>query len=116
MQKKPVKTEKKTYPRLQSKVVKRWKEKYLQLGVDISYCRFGHPTWQMKSSNARFVVYQCCIEIGDITKLEENMERFKKEYPDLLRADIDRMLEAYPDDRRIKEDSRMYLRLFGKRK
>ena len=54
MVKKKKTTEKTNPPRLQSKVVKRWKEKYLAQGVEISYCRFDKPTWIMKSSNTRF--------------------------------------------------------------
>ncbi len=116
MEKVKKKTEKTNPPRLQSKVVKRWKEKYLAQGVEISYCRFDRPTWIMKSSNARFVTYNSAVEISDITKFEENMELFRKEYPALLGADIERMLKAYPDDRKIKEDNRMYLRVFGRKK
>lgn len=108
-------TEKTNPPRLQSKVVKRWKEKYLAQGVEISYCRFDKPTWIMKSSNTRFGMYNSAIEISDITNLEKNIALFRKEYPALLGADIERMLKAYPDDRKIKEDNRMYLRVFGRK-
>ena len=104
MVKKKKTTEKTNPPRLQSKAVERWKEKYLAQGVEISYCRFDKPTWIMKSSNARFVMYNSAIEISDITNLEENIALFRKEYPALLGADIERMLKAYPDDRKIKED------------
>jgi len=40
---------------------------------------------------------------------------FKKEYPAVLKAELDAMLNAYPDDRRFKEDMRMFQRLFGKK-
>ena len=49
-------------------------------------------------------MYNSAIEISDITNLEENIALFRKEYPALLGADIERMLKAYPDDRKIKED------------
>lgn len=115
MVKKKKMAEKTNPPRLQSKVVKRWKEKYLAQGVEISYCRFDKPTWIMKSSNTRFGMYNSAIEISDITNLEKNIALFRKEYPALLGADIERMLKAYPDDRKIKEDNRMYLRVFGRK-
>ena len=35
----------------------------------------------MRSSNSRFVTYQCAVPIKDITELETNVELFKKEYP-----------------------------------
>ncbi len=99
--------------RIQSKVVKVWKEKYRLNGIEISYNRFGVPTWEMRSSNSRFASYQCAIPISDITALDENVELFKKDYSALLRAEIAKLTEAYPDDRRIKEDSRMFQRVFG---
>ena len=51
----------------------------------------------------------------DITELEKNVELFKKEYPAILKVELDTMINAYPDDRRFKEDLRMYQRLFGKK-
>lgn len=106
---------KKNYPRIQSKVVKQWKEKYRLNGIEISYNRFGTPTWEMRSSNSRFITYQGAIPIKDITELEKNVELFKKEYPGVLKSELDAMINAYPDDRRFKEDLRMYQRLFGKK-
>ena len=98
---------KKTYPRIQSKIVKKWKEEYRHNGIEISYNRFGTPTWEMRSTNSRFVTYQGAIPIKDITELEKNVELFKKEYPGVLKAELDAMIKAYPDDRRFKEDLRM---------
>lgn len=62
-----------------------------------------------------FVTYQGAIPIKDITELEKNVELFKKEYPGVLKAELDAMINAYPDDRRFKEDLRMYQRLFGRK-
>ena len=107
--------EKKTYPRIQSKIVKKWKEKYRLNGIEISYNRFGTPTWEMRSNNSRFITYQGAIPIKDITELEKNVELFKKEYPTVLKAELDAMINAYPDDRRFKEDLRMFQRLFGRK-
>ena len=76
-----MKEKKPSKPRIQSKVVKVWKEKYLLKGIDIRYNRFGIPMWEMRSSNSRFITYQCAVPIKDITKLETNVELFKKEYP-----------------------------------
>ena len=98
---------KKKYPRIQSKIVKKWKEKYRLNGIEISYNRFGIPTWEMRSNNSRFITYQGAVPIKDITELEKNVELFKKE--------LDAMIKAYPDDRRFKEDLRMFQRLFGKK-
>jgi len=67
----------------------------------------------MRSNNSRFVTYQGAIPIKDITELEKNVELFKKEYPSILKVELDAMINAYPDDRRFKEDLRMYQRLFG---
>lgn len=106
---------KKKYPRIQSKIVKKWKEKYRLNGIEISYNRFGTPTWEMRSNNSRFITYQGAIPIKDITELEKNVELFKKEYPGVLKAELDAMINAYPDDRRFKEDLRMFQRLFGRK-
>ena len=106
---------KKKYPRIQSKIVKKWKEKYRLNGIEISYNRFGTPTWEMRSNSSRFVTYQGAIPIKDITELEKNVELFKKEYPSVLKAELDAMINAYPDDRRFKEDLRMFQRLFGRK-
>ena len=106
---------KKKYPRIQSKIVKKWKEKYRLNGIEISYNRFGTPTWEMRSNSSRFVTYQGVIPIKDITELEKNVELFKKEYPTVLKAELDAMINAYPDDRRFKEDLRMFQRLFGRK-
>lgn len=102
-------------PRIQSKIVKKWKEKYRLNGIEIRYNRFGTPTWEMRSTNSRFVTYQGAVPIKDITELEKNVEVFKKEYPIVLKAELDAMLKAYPDDRRFKEDYRMFQRLFGRK-
>ena len=101
--------------RIQSKVVKVWKEKYRLKGIEISYNRFGVPTWEMRSSNSRFVTYQCAVPIRDITEFDENVDLFNREYPQLLRDEIARLVESYPADRRIKEDSRMFQRAFGRK-
>ena len=69
----------------------------------------------MRSNNSRFITYQGAISIKDITELEKNVEFFKKEYPAILKVELDTMINAYPDDRRFKEDLRMYQRLFGKK-
>lgn len=69
----------------------------------------------MRSINSRFVTYQGAVPIKDITELEKNVELFKKEYPSVLKAELDAMIKAYPDDRRFKEDLRMFQRLFGKK-
>jgi hypothetical protein len=69
----------------------------------------------MRSTNSRFVTYQGAVPIKDITVLEKNVELFKKEYPSVLKAELDAMIKAYPDDRRFKEDLRMFQRLFGKK-
>ena len=105
----------KKYPRIQSKIVKKRKEKYRLNGIEISYNRFGTPTWEMRSNNSRFVTYQGAISIKDITELEKNVELFKKEYPSVLKSELDAMINGYPDDRRFKEDLRMFQRLFGRK-
>ena len=69
----------------------------------------------MRSTNSRFVTYQGAVSIKDITELEKNVEFFKKEYPSVLKAELDAMINAYPDDRRFKEDLRMFQRLFGRK-
>ena len=69
----------------------------------------------MRSINSRFVTYQGAVPIKDITELEKNVELFKKEYPSVLKAELDAMIKAYPDDRRFKEDLRMFQRLFSKK-
>ena len=69
----------------------------------------------MRSTNSRFATYQGVVPIKDITELEKNVELFKKEYPGVLKAELDAMIKAYPDDRRFKEDLRMFQRLFGKK-
>ena len=106
---------KKSYPRIQSKIVKKLKEKYRLNGIEISYNRFGKPTWEMRSTNSRFISYQGAVPIKDITDLDNNVELFKREYPALLKAELDSMIQAYPEDRRFKEDLRMFLRLFGRK-
>ena len=67
----------------------------------------------MRSTNSRFITYQGAISIKDITELDKNVELFKKDYPSVLKAELDAMINAYPDDRRFKEDLRMFQRLFG---
>lgn len=106
-------TKKKPQVRIQSKIVKQWKEKYRLNGIEIFYNRFGVPTWEMRSMNSRFITYQGAVPIKDITELEKNIVLFKKEYPSVLKAELDAMLKAYPDDRKFKEDNRMFQRLFG---
>lgn len=69
----------------------------------------------MRSTNSRFVTYQGAVPIKGITELEKNVELFKKEYPGVLKAELDAMIKAYPDDRRFKEDLRMFQRLFDKK-
>ena len=69
----------------------------------------------MRSTNSRFVSYQGAVPIKDITDLDNNVELFKREYPALLKAELDAMIKAYPEDRRFKEDLRMFLRLFGRK-
>lgn len=69
----------------------------------------------MRSTNSRFITYQGAVPIKDITELEKNVELFKKEYPGVLKAELDAMIKAYPDDRRFKEDLRMFQRLFGRK-
>ena len=90
-----------------------WKEKYLLKGIDIRYNWFGVPAWEMRSSNSRFITYQCAVPIKDITELEANVELFKREYPGLLKEEVEMLVKSYPDDRRFKEDHRMFLRMFG---
>lgn len=67
----------------------------------------------MRSTNSRFITYQGAIPIKDITELDKNVDLFKKDYPSVLKAELDAMINAYPDDRRFKEDLRMFQRLFG---
>lgn len=69
----------------------------------------------MRSNSSRFVTYQGAIPIKDITELEKNVELFKKEYPTVLKAELDAMINAYPYDRRFKEDLRMFQKLFGRK-
>ena len=69
----------------------------------------------MRSTNSRFITYQGAVPIKDITELDNNVELFKKEYPAVLKAELDAMVKAYPEDRRFKEDMRMFQRLFGGR-
>ena len=69
----------------------------------------------MRSNSSRFVTYQGAVPIKDITELEKNVELFKKAYPSVLKAELDAMINAYPDDRRFKEDLRMFQRLFGRK-
>lgn len=67
----------------------------------------------MRSTNSRFITYQGAIPIKDITELDKNVDLFKKDYPSVLKVELDAMINAYPDDRRFKEDLRMFQRLFG---
>ena len=67
----------------------------------------------MRSSNSRFVTYQCAVPIKDITELEANVELFKREYPKVLKEEVEMLVKSYPDDRRFKEDHRMFKRLYG---
>ena len=94
-------------------MVKQWKDLYLLRGIEISYERYGEPTWVMKSNYPRFKSYQTSVPITDVTKLEKNTEKFKKKYPALLKAEIEKMIDAYPDDNKFREDLRTCLRVFG---
>jgi len=69
----------------------------------------------MRSTNSRFISYQGAVPIKDITDLDNNVELFKREYPAALKAELEAMLKAYPEDRRFKEDMRMFQRLFGRK-
>ena len=109
-------TEKKKYQRIQTKQVRIWKEKYLREGVLILYDRFEKASWEMKSSMSRFSSYHAAVPIDDITDFERNVSKFKAEYPSVLREEIDKMVEAYPENHRIREDRRMLLKVFGGRK
>lgn len=104
--------EKKVYPRMQYKVIKRWKEKYMERGIDIYYCRYD-VTWKMHAAKPPFSTYQAFVAISDITDLENNVARYEQEYPAVLQAEIRKMLESYPDDRDFREDYRAFLRKYG---
>lgn len=108
--------EKKQYQRIQSKQVRIWKEKYQRDGILILYDRFGKASWEMKSSMSRFSSYHAAVPIDDITDFDGNVSKFKSEYPSVLREEIDKMVKAYPDNHRIREDQRMLLKVFGGRK
>jgi len=69
----------------------------------------------MRSTNSRFISYQGAVPIKDITDLDNNVELFKSQYPTALKAELEAMLKAYPEDRRFKEDMRMFQRLFGRK-
>lgn len=100
---------KKVYPRIQSKVIKRWKEMYLERGIEIYYCR-DDVTWKMHASKPPFSTYQAFVAISDVTDLENNVALYEKEYPAVLRKEIRKMMESYPEERVFREDYRMFLR------
>ena len=63
-------------------------------------------------------VYELDENLDKYTRKEREEyinELFKQEYPGVLKSELDAMINAYPDDRRFKEDLRMYQRLFGKK-
>ncbi len=99
--------------KLQAKAVKQWRDLYLLRGIEISCERNGETVWAMKSSNPHFRTYQAAVPFTDAAKLEKNTERFKKKYPALLKAEIEKMMEAYPDEEKYREDYKDCLRLFG---
>lgn len=108
--------EKKQYQRIQTKQVRIWKEKYLRDGILILYDRFGKASWEMKSSMSRFSSYHAAVPIDDITNFDGNVSKFMAEYPSVLKGEIEKMIEAYPENHRIREDLRMMLKVFGGRK
>lgn len=108
--------EKKQYPRIQTKQVRIWKEKYLHDGIQIFYDRFGNASWFMKSAMDRFSSYHAAVPIEDITDYDRNVSLFQKDYPAVLREEINKMVKAYPDNHRIREDQRMLLKIFVGRK
>ncbi len=65
---------------------------------------------------SRFSSYHAAVPIDDITDFDVNVLKFKLEYPSVLREEIDKMVKAYPDNHRIREDQRMMLKVFGGRK
>ena len=46
-------------------------------------------------------------------KNEQKYKKFKKKYPALLKAEIEKMIDTYPDDNKFREDLRTCLRVFG---
>lgn len=92
------------------------KEKYRLSGIQIIYDRYGKASWKMRSSIERFASYHAAVEIDDITAFDDNIAQFHARYPSLLRTAINEMLNAYPDNPRIREDQRMFLKVFGGRK
>lgn len=104
--------EKKVYPRIQSKVIKRWKAKDLERGIKIYYCWF-YVTWKMHAAKPPFNSYQAFVPISDVMDLENNVARYEKEYPAALQAEIRKMMESYPEERAFRDDYRMFLRKYG---
>jgi len=93
-------------------VMKQWKEKYLLSGIEIYYCHYD-VTWKMHSSEKPFSTYQTFIAISDVTDLDNNIALYKREYPGLLRSEMQKMIETYPNDREFKDNYRKFLRKFG---
>ena len=101
--------------KIQTKVVNRWKEKYRLNGIQIIFDRYGKASWEMKSSLERFASYHAAVMIDDITAFDENVAKFKREYPDLLKVEIEKIANAYPDNPRFREDQRMFMKVFGRK-
>ena len=101
--------------KIQTKVVKKWKEKYRLYGIQIVYDRYGKASWEMKSSMERFASYHAAVPIDDITAFDDNVAKFRWDYPDLLKAEIDKIVSAYPDNPRFREDQRMFMKVFGRK-
>ena len=97
----------------QSKEVKQWRDLYLLKGIVISHERCDEPTLTMKSSYPQFHSYQAAVPIRDVTKLEKNAETFKKKYPTLLKTEIEKMMAAYPEEAKYREDYQICLRMYG---
>lgn len=101
--------------KIQTKVVNRLKEKYRLSGIRIVYDRYGKATWKMKSSLERFASYHASVQIGDIAAFDDNVAKFKSEYPHLLKTEINNIANAYPDNPRFREDQRMFMKVFGRK-
>ena len=69
----------------------------------------------MKSSLERFASYHASVQIGDITAFDDNVAKFKSEYPILLKTEIKNIVNAYPDNPRFREDQRMFMKVFGRK-
>ena len=98
--------------KLLAEAVKQRRDLYLLKGIEISCERNGETVWTMKSGNPHFRTYQAAVPFTDAAKLEKNTEKFKKRYPALLKGEIERMIEAYPNEEKYREDYKVCLRLF----